>query len=227
MKTQNSLFNSNIILKPWGEEYVICAKKNKFAITYLKIKPGKKTSLHCHSKKKTGFIILEGKATVQIGIYKKNTFKYNPLSRLVFRPGLFHQIQNKEKKNLYALEFEAPYIKNDLIRLNDDYGRSNKRYEGKRYFKPFNKNTVVFEGYFKNDKYKLNKKNIYLNEIRKSEDIKTKGEKSSIAILDGRIIDKFGQIVIQSGEIIKSDTLRVLLKKFKIKTKLIIFEVSN
>lgn len=55
MKTQNSLFNSNIILKPWGEEYVICAKKNKFAITYLKIKPGKKTSLHCHSKKKNWF----------------------------------------------------------------------------------------------------------------------------------------------------------------------------
>ena len=58
-----------------------------------------------------------------------------------------------------------------MIRLNNDYGRSNKRYEEKKYFKPFNKNTVVFGGYFKNDKYKLNKKNIYLNEIRKSEDI--------------------------------------------------------
>ena len=34
---------------------------------------------------------------------------------------MFHQIQNKEKKNLYALEFEAPYIKNDLIRLNKEF----------------------------------------------------------------------------------------------------------
>ncbi len=227
MKTRNNIFNSNIIIKPWGEEYVIGSRKKIFAITYLKIKPGKKTSLHCHSKKKTGFIILEGKATVQIGIYKKNTFKYNPLSRLVFRPGLFHQIENKENKNLYALEFESPYIKNDLIRMNDDYGRSNKRYEGKKYFKSFDKNTIVFKRDFKNKYYKLNKKNIYLNEIKKNSDIKTKGNKSSIAILDGKIVDKFGQIVIEAGEIIKSDTLRILLKKFKVKNKLSIFEISS
>ena len=52
MKTLNNPLNSNIILKPWGEEYVICAKKNKFAITYLKIKPGKKHLYIVIQKKK-------------------------------------------------------------------------------------------------------------------------------------------------------------------------------
>ena len=38
--------------------------------TFLKINSGHKTSLHCHPQKKPGFIILSGKAQVQIGIYK-------------------------------------------------------------------------------------------------------------------------------------------------------------
>ena len=40
-------------------------------ITFLNIKYNHKTSLHCHPNKKTGFIILDGRAEVQIGIYKK------------------------------------------------------------------------------------------------------------------------------------------------------------
>ena len=48
-----SLYDSNIVRKPWGEEYVILSeKKKKTAITFLKILPGKETSLHCHSRKK-------------------------------------------------------------------------------------------------------------------------------------------------------------------------------
>ena len=38
----------------------------------------------------------------------------------MIRPGLFHQIINKSKKNkLIALEFESPTGKQDLIRFKD------------------------------------------------------------------------------------------------------------
>ena len=76
--------------------------------------------------KKTGFIILNGKASVQIGIYKKNIKIYNSLSRLVLRPGLFHSLKAVSKKGLTALEFETPYDKNDLVRFEDRYGREKK-----------------------------------------------------------------------------------------------------
>ena len=113
-KSKKNYENSNVI-KTWGNEYVIYKDKKKIALTLLKINPKKETSLHCHSEKKTGFIILNLKAKVQVGIYKKNTLIYNPISRLIFRPGLFHKLINpSNKKELYVLELETPYKKYDL-----------------------------------------------------------------------------------------------------------------
>ena len=97
-KTKNKNYENSHVIKPWGSEYVIYQDKEKIGLTLLEIKPTKETSLHCHSEKKTGFIILNSKAKVQIGIYKKNTFDYGPNSRLVFRPGLFHKLKNPSKK---------------------------------------------------------------------------------------------------------------------------------
>ena len=73
MKKRNNFYRDKVVYKPWGYEYVVYSSSNRLAITFLKINYGHKTSLHCHPKKKTGFIILSGKALVQIGIYKKNS----------------------------------------------------------------------------------------------------------------------------------------------------------
>ena len=125
--------------------------------------------LNCHNlidndnyfQKKTGFIILDGKASVQIGIYKENVKYYKSLSRLVFRPGLFHSIKAVSKKGVSALEFETPFKKNDLVRFKDDYGRESKHYEGKKFTKNLNANFVKFK------KPKLGKKQIYsFNNLR-------------------------------------------------------------
>ena len=66
MRKKSSFYDNKVVIKPWGYEYVIYNNASRLAITFLKIKPGHKTSLHCHPKKKTGFIILSGKAQVQI-----------------------------------------------------------------------------------------------------------------------------------------------------------------
>ena len=95
-------YSNKIVYKPWGYEYVIYNDANLLAITLVKINYGHKTSLHCHPEKKTGFIILEGKAQVQIGIYKENIKNFSSLSRLVFRPGLFHSIKANSKSGVYA-----------------------------------------------------------------------------------------------------------------------------
>ena len=51
----------------------------------------------------------------------------------MIRPGLFHQIINKSKKNkLIALEFESPTGKQDLIRFKDFYGRKKKNTKEKK-----------------------------------------------------------------------------------------------
>ena len=107
MNKNYDLYTKRIVNKPWGYEHVVYNESDRLAITLVNIRNGHKTSLHSHPEKKTGFIILNGKALVQIGIYKKNSRKFNSLSRLVFRPGLFHSIKAISKNGLCALEFES------------------------------------------------------------------------------------------------------------------------
>ena len=73
MNKDNSFYRNRVVYKPWGYEHVVYSDSNRLAITLVRINYGHKTSLHCHPRKKTGFIILDGKALVQIGIYKKNS----------------------------------------------------------------------------------------------------------------------------------------------------------
>ena len=148
------------------------------------------------------------------------------MSRLVFREGLFHKLKNVGKENLYALEFETPYIKQDLIRIEDNYGRSNKKYEGKKFFSKLSNNRMQFKKPNKlKNIYKLNNKKICIYYIKRNEDISSKGSRSSIVILNGKIIDKYNQTVIKTGEIIKAKTLKILSEKFQIKNKMLILEV--
>lgn len=48
-------FDTNVIKKPWGVEYVVYRNKKNLSVTYLRIKPNQQTSLHCHFKKKNWF----------------------------------------------------------------------------------------------------------------------------------------------------------------------------
>ncbi len=229
MINKRDFYSNKIVNKPWGYEYVIYSNSNKLAITLVKINYGHKTSLHCHPQKKTGFIILSGKAQVQIGIYKENKKCFNSLSRLVFRPGLFHSLKSISKKGLYALEIETPYIKRDLVRFQDNYGRQKKEYEGKRFTKNLNSKFLRFNNprQGKQNKYKINNVEITIESKKSFKSFNVKDDKSTSAILRGSLVDKKGQKVISYGEIIKTSTLRILSDKFMIKKPLTILRVSK
>lgn len=222
------IYSKTVVKKPWGYEYVIYSDSTRLAITFVNINYGHKTSLHSHPQKKTGFIILDGKALVQIGIYKKNTKIFNSLSRLVFRPGLFHSIKSISKKGLFALEFETPYKKRDLLRFKDDYGRKSKNYEGKKFTKKIPKNNfITFKKPYlgKRNIYKIKNTKILIEFMKNLNHLKKIDDKTSSAILSGSIVDKNGKKVISYGEIIKTETLRIFSKKYIIKKPLTILRV--
>ena len=226
MTTNNNIYNNYLVKKPWGEEYTIYKNKSKIAITLVKIKPGKSTSLHCHPNKKTGFIILSGNPIVQIGIHKNN-LKTKSLSILVIRPGLFHSIKNpkKSKKNVYALEFETPYNKNDLVRFKDKYGRKKKGYENIKFFEKLKPDTLIFKNKKHKTNYKLLNKKISIETIKNYAQISNYKDRSVSAILDGKIINHQKKTVIKFGEIIKTSTLKALAKEFAIQNKLIVLNI--
>lgn len=227
MKRINKIYNNYIVTKPWGEEYTIFHNKDKLAVTLVKIKPKKTTSLHCHPTKKTGFIILKGNPCIQIGIHKKNTWKSKPLSILVIRPGLFHSIKNSNNSNaIVALEFESPYLKNDLIRFKDRYGRKKKGYESKRFMKKLTKNDIRFKMNKLKNIYNLYDKKIIIEKINNRKQILRFNNKSVTAILDGKLTNNKKQTVLSYGEIIKTTSLKILTKHYKINKPFLAMNVA-
>ena len=222
-------YDNSKVLKPWGEEYNIYRNKKKLAITYLKLTKGESTSVHCHPKKKTGFLILSGTAEVQLGIYKKNIFNYKPMSILVLRPGLFHRIKASNKADLYALEIETPYIKTDLIRMEDNYGRKKNGYESLHKSIRLTKNDITFNtpSLKKSNNYLLNNIKIEISYFSNFKKFSSFDDKSVSIILDGNIINDKSKTVITIGEIVKSYTLKKLSNLFKINKKILILKASK
>ena len=125
------LYDNRVVKKPWGYEYVVYRDRNNLSVTLLNIKYKHTTSLHCHPRKKSGFILLKGKALFQLGLWKKRSEVHSSPSKRMIARGLFHSIKSLSKDGLLALEFETPVDKRDLVRFKDAYGRRSKSYEEK------------------------------------------------------------------------------------------------
>ena len=227
MKNKSSFYDNKIVFKPWGYEYVVYRNANHLSVTLLNINYNKTTSLHCHPLKKSGFILLGGEALFQLGLRKKNTELHSsPTKRMIAR-GLFHSIKSVSKNGLLALEFETPVNKNDLVRFKDSYGREKKSYEGKKFTKAIASKFIKFKSpkLGKKQIYKIGKSNVAL-EVHKNFVKLLKNKNTTIfAILDGSISDNKGRNVLSYGDIIKTDDLRILSKKFEIKKKLSVVKV--
>ena len=226
-KNFSSSYDNRIVHKPWGQEYTIFRNKNLVAITLLNIKYKHKTSLHCHPTKKTGFIVLSGRALIQLGLWKSSSKIYNAPSKLMIRTGLFHSIKAISKKGLVALEFETPANKNDLVRFKDFYGREKKPYEGKKYTSQISKNDVIFKKTKKIQKFTFDKKVELSMETHKNFRLLNREKMQTIfAVIDGKVVDKFNRSVLSYGDIIKTGTLKKLSQVFKIKSDLKLLKVK-
>jgi hypothetical protein len=225
---KESFYDKKVVKKPWGYEHVCFRYKKKICLTFLNINYKKKTSLHCHPKKKTGFILLEGKAKIQLGLWESTSKIYEPPSKLMIRTGLFHSIKSLSKSGVKAIEFESPVLKNDLVRYQDSYGRRTKPYEGRSFIRSLEKNDIIFKKpsigvpqTFKFGKVKLSL------EVHKNFKKILKNKISTIfGVLGGQVVDKKGRNILSEGDIIKLGTFKKLSKYFKIKKHLTLIIVN-
>jgi mannose-6-phosphate isomerase-like protein (cupin superfamily) len=107
-------------VKPWGYE-LLAYQNDDVAIWHLFIDPWQETSLHSHPNKKTGLIVLDGGAEVCFMSGKEKLFASE---KCMIRQGVFHKTRNRTNQVLQLLEIETPVNKDDIVRLNDKYGRS-------------------------------------------------------------------------------------------------------
>ena len=221
----DSVYDNKMVLKPWGCEYVAYRNKKKLAITFLKIDYNKETSLHCHPNKKTGFILIDGNASIQLGLWKKTSKVFNAPDKLMIRTGLFHSIKALSKRGLKALEFETPVLKNDLVRYDDKYGRELKPYEGKNFIKKINTSEIFFDTTKNYQEFKVNKTKIILQKYKNFSLLLKKNNKNIFAVVDGSIIDQNKKKVLSIGDIIRTGTIKKLAEKFLINKTITLLEV--
>ena len=111
---------NQIVIKPWGFEYK-CFSNDEVAIWVLEIDKGKATSLHCHPRKNTALIILQG--VIELSFIRDATpHRFRGLDKINIFRGRFHRTK-AVSDGVVLLEVEAPDDKRDIVRLEDDYNR--------------------------------------------------------------------------------------------------------
>lgn len=124
-------YNNKIVEKPWGYEY-LAYENDDVGLWILHISPNQSTSMHCHPTKTTGLLLLSGEAEVSFLADKR---MLTTLDKVMIRRGLFHSTKAISDDGVCMLEIETPKDKQDLVRLNDPYGRISKPYEGESFEK--------------------------------------------------------------------------------------------
>ncbi len=214
-------FSDVIVSKPWGFEYLAYENKD-VGLWLLRIEKGESTSMHCHPKKNTGLVLLEGKA--EISFLNDKVILEAP-SKMMLRRGLFHSTRAISDEGLYMLEVECPPIKEDLVRLKDNYGRKNKPYEGRERRTYRNedclllKNDDINKGPFNFHGRTLNL--ITLNQGLNQNDIK---EEQILMCLAGGLSSENDDLIYRPGDVISGKLYKQLLKDFEIiENSLILF----
>lgn len=113
-----------IKLKPWGRE-IWFAHTDKYAGKILEIKRGHRYSLQYHEKKQETQYILKGKALFTFGINSKNLQEkiLNEGDKMDILPYTIHRLEAYE--DVLVIEVSTKDL-NDVVKLEDDYGRKGK-----------------------------------------------------------------------------------------------------
>lgn len=206
MQIDENIFKDYVVNKPWGYEYLTYQNKN-LAIWVLHINYNQSTSLHCHTKKLTGLICLEGEVQVSF-INNKQIIK--PMNKVMIRPTLFHSSKSLSQKGSIIIEIETPVDKDDLVRLKDFYGRENKRYESKEKYRARNSNDVWIS---EDAECNISGVNFKVVQIDSKEDL-LQYHNSIFVVLDGVFLnerDGRRQEVIPSGSCLYSGVYQEII----------------
>lgn len=116
------------IAKPWGEE-VILSRSAAAVCKVLRIRRGERLSLQYHRRKRETLIVLRGSALLTLG-ERPDALRRRRVSRgerIAVAAGTIHRLEALEE-DAEVLEFAFGAIGegDDVVRLEDDYGRADE-----------------------------------------------------------------------------------------------------
>ena len=201
-----------VINKPWGYEYLLYETEH-VGVWFLHINQNESTSLHCHQLKETGLVLLRGEA--QIRFLNRSFDQFPAVDKITIHAGVFHATKALSVGGIDLLEFEHPNNKEDLIRLEDNYGRIRKPYES------IDKNHIIddsllsYEQIFKTHTGCQTLGCNFEIETILPNKLKEKDPFSIVAILENGLFADNKKPILKVGEVIKGQTYNKLIKEFE------------
>jgi quercetin dioxygenase-like cupin family protein len=181
-------YDLNIVKKPWGYEYLVYENEN-VGLWFLYIAPGQSTSMHCHPKKTTGLVVLDGEVEISFLADKR---QLKSLDKVMIRRGLFHSTKAISDKGAFIFEIETPVDKQDLVRLEDLYGRASKPYEDSTFEETKNDSCLWIDG--KDNIYNFANCTLQIENINNIDVINNKKDDDLIMFLKGGLIRNINNI---------------------------------
>jgi mannose-6-phosphate isomerase-like protein (cupin superfamily) len=205
-------YESTIVKKPWGYEYLAYENEHA-ALWFLYIKDTHSTSLHCHPKKTTGLVLLDGGAEVS---FVNNINQLSPGNKVMIRKGLFHSTRATHEKGAFVFEIETPVDKQDLVRFKDSYGREGKPYEDSTHEMPKAEDCLWIEDPKSGESKDYNFANCVLTvqNISSIDELHEIEDNYNIMFLNGGLQADYDQNVAGPGDIVVSKTIKHLTSVF-------------
>ena len=206
-------YQNNVVKKPWGYEY-LAYENDECALWFLYIKENQRTSMHCHPKKTTGLVLLDGEAVVSF-LNDENVL--TPVSKIMIRKGLFHSTRASSEKGAYVFEIETPVDKYDLVRLKDSYGREGKPYEDSSHDYPKENECLWIENPSKGNSnvYDFANCRLTVKNVLSVDEFSKIDDNVNIMFLQGGIITEYGINVAGAGDVVSSTVIKKLITVFK------------
>ena len=204
------IYDDVVVTKPWGKEY-LCYRNKNVAIWFLHIEKDQQTSMHCHPNKNTGFVVLEGEVELS---FLRNTMPLKALDKIHIFRSRFHSTKAISDGGAFIFEVETPEDKNDLVRLEDAYGREKTPYEGKNFHSPRTEDCLMIpEAKVRPRPFMFKGCEMSHLKLVKT-DLLNGNEDELFIVTNGGVITHTNQNLVWPGDVIDGKTLSRLLMSF-------------
>jgi mannose-1-phosphate guanylyltransferase/mannose-6-phosphate isomerase len=108
--------------RPWGS-YTVLEESGSYKIKRVSVSPGKCLSLQLHRRRSEHWIVVSGRADIQLG---EERFLLAANESTFVRAGVRHRLGNPGETPLEVIEVQSgDYLgEDDIERFDDEYGRS-------------------------------------------------------------------------------------------------------
>ena len=108
--------------RPWGT-YTVLEEDRGFKVKRIEVLPGKRLSYQKHSQRAEHWFVVEGTAKVTLDDEEITVRAGESIDIPI---GAAHRVENPSEENLVFIEVQrGSYLgEDDIVRLQDDFGRS-------------------------------------------------------------------------------------------------------